>query len=111
MLFGWLGLVRGIHVLRGEEAKLRSLFVDAIVGGEWVKRVVLVRHWQSTWNKEGQIQGSSNFSMLTKKNEDQESFSLIRVLRSSGISLAKKALRCGIGMASHINLGSAGDRR
>ncbi|KAK4856941.1 hypothetical protein QYF36_022910 [Acer negundo] len=35
------------------------------------KRVVLVRHGQSTWNEEGRIQGSSNFSVLTKKGESQ----------------------------------------
>ncbi|KAE8672054.1 hypothetical protein F3Y22_tig00111855pilonHSYRG00020 [Hibiscus syriacus] len=35
------------------------------------KRVVLVRHEQSTWNEEGRIQGSSNFSVLTKKGEAQ----------------------------------------
>lgn len=35
------------------------------------KRVVLVRHGQSTWNHEGRIQGSSNFSVLTKKGEAQ----------------------------------------
>ncbi|KAJ8749946.1 hypothetical protein K2173_013861 [Erythroxylum novogranatense] len=35
------------------------------------KRVVLVRHGQSTWNKEGRIQGSSDFSVLTKKGESQ----------------------------------------
>ncbi|CAO2813201.1 unnamed protein product [Amaranthus hypochondriacus] len=35
------------------------------------KRVVLVRHGQSTWNAEGRIQGSSNFSVLTPKGESQ----------------------------------------
>lgn len=35
------------------------------------KRVVLVRHGQSTWNEDGRIQGSSNFSVLTKKGEAQ----------------------------------------
>ncbi|PIA43339.1 hypothetical protein AQUCO_01900009v1 [Aquilegia coerulea] len=35
------------------------------------KRVVLVRHGQSTWNEEGRIQGSSNFSVLTQKGETQ----------------------------------------
>lgn len=33
--------------------------------------MVLVRHGQSTWNEEGRIQGSSNFSVLTKKGEAQ----------------------------------------
>lgn len=35
------------------------------------KRVILVRHGQSTWNEEGRIQGSSDFSVLTKKGEAQ----------------------------------------
>jgi hypothetical protein len=35
------------------------------------KRVVLVRHGQSTWNAEGRIQGSSNVSVLTRKGESQ----------------------------------------
>ncbi|KAJ0973448.1 hypothetical protein J5N97_021407 [Dioscorea zingiberensis] len=35
------------------------------------KRVVLVRHGQSTWNEEGRIQGSSDFSVLTSKGESQ----------------------------------------
>lgn len=35
------------------------------------RRVVLVRHGQSTWNAEGRIQGSSNFSSLTPKGVAQ----------------------------------------
>ncbi|XP_008777989.1 2-carboxy-D-arabinitol-1-phosphatase-like [Phoenix dactylifera] len=35
------------------------------------KRVVLVRHGQSTWNEEGRIQGSSDASILTPKGESQ----------------------------------------
>lgn len=35
------------------------------------KRVILVRHGQSTWNAEGRIQGSSDFSLLTSKGESQ----------------------------------------
>ncbi|CAL0329037.1 unnamed protein product [Lupinus luteus] len=35
------------------------------------KRVVLVRHGQSTWNAEGRIQGSSDFSVLTNKGLSQ----------------------------------------
>ncbi|KAL4182488.1 hypothetical protein AMTRI_Chr11g150340 [Amborella trichopoda] len=35
------------------------------------KRVVLVRHGQSTWNEEGRIQGSSDISVLTQKGESQ----------------------------------------
>jgi probable phosphoglycerate mutase len=33
--------------------------------------VTLVRHGQSTWNAEGRIQGSSDFSVLTSKGEAQ----------------------------------------
>ncbi|KAF9591144.1 hypothetical protein IFM89_002099 [Coptis chinensis] len=39
------------------------------------KRVVLVRHGQSTWNEQGRIQGSSNFSILTQKGETQADIS------------------------------------
>ncbi|XP_058768341.1 probable 2-carboxy-D-arabinitol-1-phosphatase [Vicia villosa] len=39
------------------------------------KRVILVRHGQSTWNAEGRIQGSSDFSVLTKKGESQAEIS------------------------------------
>ena len=35
------------------------------------KRVVLVRHGQSTWNAEGRIQGSTDFAVLTKKGQSQ----------------------------------------
>ncbi|CAI6006925.1 unnamed protein product [Closterium sp. NIES-65] len=35
------------------------------------KRVVLVRHGESTWNATGRIQGSSDFSVLTAKGESQ----------------------------------------
>ena len=34
-------------------------------------QVTLVRHGQSTWNKEGRIQGSSDLSVLTQKGESQ----------------------------------------
>ncbi|KAG6549762.1 hypothetical protein Mapa_008743 [Marchantia paleacea] len=39
------------------------------------KRVVLVRHGQSTWNEIGRIQGSSDFSRLTPKGELQAEIS------------------------------------
>ncbi|PWA65716.1 phosphoglycerate/bisphosphoglycerate mutase family protein [Artemisia annua] len=39
------------------------------------KRVVLVRHGQSTWNAEGRIQGSSDYSILTNKGEAQAEMS------------------------------------
>lgn len=35
------------------------------------RRVVLVRHGQSTWNAEGRIQGCSDFAKLTKKGKEQ----------------------------------------
>lgn len=35
------------------------------------KRVVLVRHGQSTWNAEGRIQGSTDFAELTQKGRAQ----------------------------------------
>lgn len=35
------------------------------------KRVVLVRHGESTWNAIGRIQGSSDFAVLTPKGETQ----------------------------------------
>ncbi|CAE6115104.1 unnamed protein product [Arabidopsis arenosa] len=45
------------------------------VTAKTTKRVVLVRHGQSTWNEEGRIQGSSDFSVLTKKGESQAEIS------------------------------------
>ncbi|CAN0916653.1 Probable 2-carboxy-D-arabinitol-1-phosphatase [Linum grandiflorum] len=47
------------------------------------KRVVLVRHGQSTWNAEGRIQGSSDFSVLTKKGESQAETSRLMLLEDS----------------------------
>ncbi|KAF5751598.1 2-carboxy-D-arabinitol-1-phosphatase [Tripterygium wilfordii] len=47
------------------------------------KRVVLVRHGQSTWNEEGRIQGSSDFSILTKKGEAQAETSRFMLLDDS----------------------------
>ena len=38
---------------------------------EMPKRVVLVRHGQSTWNAEGRVQGSCNLSVLTEKGKSQ----------------------------------------
>lgn len=35
------------------------------------KRVVLVRHGQSTWNAEGRIQGSTDFAVLTELGKAQ----------------------------------------
>ncbi|KAF8098901.1 hypothetical protein N665_0256s0031 [Sinapis alba] len=47
------------------------------------KRVVLVRHGQSTWNEEGRIQGSSDFSVLTNKGESQADISRQMLLHDS----------------------------
>ncbi|KAG6417305.1 hypothetical protein SASPL_119459 [Salvia splendens] len=47
------------------------------------KRVVLVRHGQSTWNAEGRIQGSSDFSVLTQKGESQAETSRLMLLDDS----------------------------
>lgn len=47
------------------------------------KRVVLVRHGQSTWNAEGRIQGSSNFSILTAKGESQAEISRRMLINDS----------------------------
>ncbi|KAL3367100.1 hypothetical protein AABB24_011686 [Solanum stoloniferum] len=53
---------------RTESLGLKGLEFPAMKGA---KRVVLVRHGQSTWNAEGRIQGSSDFSVLTSKGESQ----------------------------------------
>ncbi|CAN6840702.1 unnamed protein product [Brassica oleracea] len=47
------------------------------------KRVVLVRHGQSTWNEEGRIQGSSDFSVLTNKGESQADISRQMLINES----------------------------
>lgn len=47
------------------------------------KRVILVRHGQSTWNEEGRIQGSSDFSVLTQKGESQAETSRLMLLDDS----------------------------
>ena len=47
------------------------------------KRVVLVRHGQSTWNAEGRIQGSSDFAILTPKGEIQAETSRQMLLSDS----------------------------
>jgi len=45
------------------------------------KRVVLVRHGQSTWNAEGRIQGSTDFAELTQKGRAQADTTRITVGR------------------------------
>lgn len=53
------------------------------VTAKTTKRVVLVRHGQSTWNEEGRIQGSSDFSVLTKKGESQADISRQMLINDS----------------------------
>ncbi len=57
------------------------------------KRVIMVRHGQSTWNAEGRIQGSSNASVLTKKGESQAETTR-QMVRSTG-SLERNTLKQG----------------
>ncbi|WRX33716.1 Histidine phosphatase superfamily [Theobroma cacao] len=61
------------EINKAEERELRSELYASVPFPpiKAAKRVVLVRHGQSTWNEEGRIQGSSNFSVLTKKGEAQ----------------------------------------
>ncbi|XP_077235863.1 phosphoglycerate/bisphosphoglycerate mutase family protein [Tasmannia lanceolata] len=71
-------LVRSSSTIKEEIEKFTSSTLDSqlyasipfpLIGA--AKRVVLVRHGQSTWNEEGRIQGSSDFSLLTQKGEAQ----------------------------------------
>ncbi|KAM1310004.1 hypothetical protein ACFX13_006776 [Malus domestica] len=65
-----------------EERKLSSELYSSVPfpAVKGAKRVVLVRHGQSTWNEEGRIQGSSNFSVLTKKGEAQAETSRLMLI-------------------------------
>ncbi|KAL5056186.1 hypothetical protein RYX36_036868 [Vicia faba] len=54
------------------ESSRKSLSFPPLKAG---KRVILVRHGQSTWNAEGRIQGSSDFSVLTSKGKSQAEIS------------------------------------
>ncbi|CAM8886805.1 unnamed protein product [Rhodiola kirilowii] len=66
--------VEGLASGEGSELSPQSgLLSDVLLPVE--KRVVLVRHGQSTWNAEGRIQGSSNFSVLTEKGDNQAEIS------------------------------------
>lgn len=56
---------------------------DALPSIPAAKRVVLVRHGQSTWNAEGRIQGSSDFAILTAKGESQAETSRQMLLADS----------------------------
>ncbi|KAK4764260.1 hypothetical protein SAY87_013698 [Trapa incisa] len=55
------------------------------------KRVVLVRHGQSSWNAEGRIKGSSDFAVLTEKGEAQAETSRQMLIDLSGDN---KVLSC-----------------
>jgi hypothetical protein len=58
------------------------------------RRVVLVRHGQSTWNAEGRIQGSSNFSCLTPKGIAQAETTRDMASAVSGVSTLKVFSDC-----------------
>lgn len=62
---------------KGEEESSASMSTLRVAAHEALppiqahKRVVLVRHGESTWNAIGRIQGSSDFAVLTPKGEIQ----------------------------------------
>ncbi|XP_027163682.1 probable 2-carboxy-D-arabinitol-1-phosphatase isoform X2 [Coffea eugenioides] len=63
-----------VNELTGKADLLKSKkgdLLDFLPPIKVAKRVVLVRHGQSSWNAEGRIQGSSDFSVLTQKGEAQ----------------------------------------
>ncbi|ONI01067.1 hypothetical protein PRUPE_6G119800 [Prunus persica] len=77
----------GVQEVRksSEEKELSSELYESVPfpAVKAAKRVVLVRHGQSTWNEEGRIQGSSNFSVLTKKGESQAETSRLMLVDDS----------------------------
>jgi hypothetical protein len=54
------------------------------------KRIVLVRHGQSTWNAEGRIQGSTDFAVLSAKgcNQAQTTCQMVRLSKLGGQGIA-----------------------
>lgn len=56
---------------KGEVLELGQVFPPGLPEIKEPKRVVLVRHGESTWNATGRIQGSSDFSELTEKGMSQ----------------------------------------
>lgn len=61
------------------------------------KRVVLVRHGQSTWNEEGRIQGSSDFSVLTAKGESQAETSRLMLIDDAfDVCFSRSGFLCSI---------------
>lgn len=65
------------------EAEAAPSAAEKLRGLRDAKRVVLVRHGQSTWNEEGRIQGSSDYSVLTSKGESQAETSRQMLLSDS----------------------------
>ena len=65
-MYGWKGSDQFTEL--GDRKDLPPLKLPNI---DITKRVVLVRHGQSTWNAEGRIQGSSDFAQLTPKGMAQ----------------------------------------
>ncbi|XP_033140142.1 probable 2-carboxy-D-arabinitol-1-phosphatase isoform X3 [Brassica rapa] len=67
---------RPVYTRRHDQRKERTTMSSSSSSSPTTaKRVVLVRHGQSTWNEEGRIQGSSDFSILTTKGESQADIS------------------------------------
>ncbi|WZY75354.1 hypothetical protein YC2023_021738 [Brassica napus] len=66
---------RPVYTRRHDQRKERTTMSSSSSSPTTAKRVVLVRHGQSTWNEEGRIQGSSDFSVLTTKGESQADIS------------------------------------
>lgn len=63
------------------------------------KRVVLVRHGQSTWNEEGRIQGSSDFSVLTAKGESQAETSRLMLIDDAfDVCFSRSGFWCSISL-------------
>ncbi|GKC65444.1 nucleotide-binding alpha-beta plait domain-containing protein, partial [Tanacetum coccineum] len=63
---------------KDDDYKVRGEVGGAVklLGVKVAKRVVLVRHGQSTYNTKGRIQGSFDFSILTNKGEPQSETSI-----------------------------------
>ena len=66
------------------------------------KRVVLVRHGQSTWNAEGRVQGCCNISVLTEKGKGQADTT--RQLVSSYLWHHCGLVSCCIGRVRHARI-------
>ncbi|KAF2599725.1 hypothetical protein F2Q68_00007681 [Brassica cretica] len=73
---------RPVYTRRHDQRKERTT-MSLSSSPTTAKRVVLVRHGQSTWNEEGRIQGSSDFSVLTNKGESQADISRQMLIEDS----------------------------